>query len=201
MLAGEGVAQRAPSILNARVETERTMVTYQVDAERVETPVTYIVAIYASSFADHSRQGEGRMVVTTDYVARSGTYVVTIPSNLAGKYITATITRFDAFYFRATDTTSEFSEAVQVTSGSCPVFPPANVVVSGSAFRWTPVPGATEYRIWLMKRGDEPRIAYLGTAGEAELQLAPGHYDWVVEARFGDRCYGTQSEHGVLRVE
>ena len=200
-IAGGQPALGAPVIVTARVEREQTLVTYSFDAPPVATPLVYIVTIYASSFADGSGRGEGRVSVWGGYVWEPGTYEVTIPRNLAGKYLTATATKFDAFYFGPAGTTSEFSGAVQATVGSCPTTAPSNVVVNGTAFRWTAVPDATEYRIWLMKQGDEPRIAYLGPEPEATLELAPGEYDWVVEARFGDPCYGTQSDHGLIRIE
>jgi len=191
----------APLIATARVEGEQTHVTYSFDGPPVATPLVYVITIYASSFAEGSGEGEGRVSVWGGYVWEPGSYEVTIPRNLAGKYLTATATKFDAFYFGPAGTTSEFSDAVQVTAGSCPTTEPSDLTVDGTAFQWTAVPGATEYRIWLMKKGDEPRIGYLGAAPEATLSLAPGEYDWVVEARFGPGCYGTQSDHGLIRIE
>jgi hypothetical protein len=54
------------------------------------------------------------------------------------------------------------------------------------------LPGATEYRIWFMARGDEPRIAFRGVATSTTVRLPVGS-EWWMEARF-DPCYGTQSE-------
>ena len=188
-----------PAITAPRAEGNETRLTYRLDVPLVGAPFQYIVTIFASSFADASGQGEGRMVVFADRASGPVTKEITIPQNLAGKFLSATVTEFDAFTFIPIHTTSEFSEAVQVTTGSCPTTAP-EVSVSGTSFRWKELPGATEYRIWLMKRGDMPRIAYLGTAPEASLQLEPGLYDWVVEARFGAECYGTQSRHGLITV-
>jgi hypothetical protein len=196
--ADAAIPQRAPVILSARVEGEETRVTYQFDSPELPVPMRYVIAWYASSFADASGQGEGRMAVAGEFVSGPGTREITLSRNLAGKFLSATAHVFDAFAYIPAGTTSAFSAAVQVTSGSCPTTAPSNVIVNGNAFRWDPVPGASEYRIWTMKRGDMPRIAWSGTEPQATLQLPPGEYEWVVEARFGAACYGTQSNHGML---
>lgn len=192
--------QHAPTILTARAEGDETRVTYLFDAPELHVPLRYLVMFYASSFSDASGQGEGRMAVFGEF-SGSGTHEIVIPRNLAGKFLSATAVVFDVFSYLPWGTTSEFSDAVQATSGSCPTAAPSNVVVSGTSFRWDAVPGASEYRIWLMKRGDMPRIAYRGVDAQAALQLGPGEYEWVVEARFGEACYGTQSIHGFVAVQ
>ncbi|HEX7421442.1 MAG TPA: right-handed parallel beta-helix repeat-containing protein [Thermoanaerobaculia bacterium] len=190
----------SPVILGARTTGDETRVTFHAPLPPANVVLSTAVTFYASSFADTTGRGEGRtwiggMNIFLDQARDE--YEIVVPRNLAGKFITATATVFDAFEFLGAGTTSEFSNASQVTTDDCPTLTPlitsATTTANGTTFEWSPLPGATEYRIWIMPRGDQPQIAYRGIESRT-TQSIPTATEWWVEARF-DPCYGTQSEH------
>ena len=209
-LGDSSVTIPSPVIASARSEDGETRIRYRLDVPKPDSPlINYLVYFYASSFTDTTGSGEGRrsIALALDRVETDGEREIVVLENLAGKFITATAVPFDVFEFVPVGTTTEFSRATQVTTGSCPTIapivttPPRQSASTGPlTFRWTPIDGASEYRVWTMRFGGEPRIAYRGTAPEAAIVFEPGTYDWVVGARF-DPCYGTQSEHGIVTVE
>src|SRR5262249_35928648 len=112
----------------------------------------------------------------------------------------------DNFSDVARSSTSDFSNAIQVSVAGCnPSAPqllapqPDEQFSREATFRWTPVEGATAYRIWTMKPGDLPRISFEGTATEATLALSAARTEWWVEALFGN-CIGAQTEHRFVKL-
>ena len=68
-------------------------------------------------------------------------------------------------------------------------------------FRWSAVPGATQYEVFAARNGNAP--ASLGTTSALHLdaqQLQPGAWTWSVAASFGGACSNTQSAPGVFTV-
>ena len=210
-IGGDGLTENgtpgvedAPVIVSARATGNETRVTFRAPAPPPNVVYSTAVTFYASSFADATGRGEGRTGIgetniTLDRVHDE--YEVVIPGNFAGKFITATATLFDRFVFLGAGTTSEFSNALQVTTGDCATLAPLILSATNAnghtTFRWSALPGAMEYRIWTMLPGDQPQIAYRGTDSQTTQTTAPGS-EWWVEARF-DPCYGTQSEHRFLQ--
>jgi uncharacterized repeat protein (TIGR01451 family) len=80
--------------------------------------------------------------------------------------------------------------------------PGDNTNVTGPVdFRWSAVPGATQYEVFAARNGNAP--ASLGTTSALHLdaqQLQPGAWTWSVAASFGSACSNTQSAPGVFTV-
>jgi hypothetical protein len=70
-------------------------------------PQSITVELYASAAPDPSGFGEGETFLGTATADAKGRFIATLPSGLAGQWLTATSTD-------AAGNTSEFSEAVQV---------------------------------------------------------------------------------------
>ena len=190
----------APVIVSARMTGDETRVTFRAPLPPGNVVLSTAVTFYASSFTDATGRGEGRTWIGGTNISldrASDQYEFVVPRNLAGKFITATATLFDGFEFLGAGTTSEFSNALQVTTDDCPTLTPliisATTTGNVTTFEWSPLAGATEYRIWIKSSGDQPRIAYRGVDSHT-TQSIPSGTEWWVEARF-DPCYGTQTEH------
>ncbi|MGZ5492905.1 MAG: right-handed parallel beta-helix repeat-containing protein [Thermoanaerobaculia bacterium] len=210
-IGGDGVTENgtpgvemAPVIVSARATGNETRVTFRAPSPPPGVIYSTAVTFYASSFADATGRGEGRVVAWETNIFLDGPRNEidgVIPRNFAGKFIAATATLFDGFAYVGVRTTSEFSNALQVTTGDCPTLTPlilsATTANGDTTLKWSALPGATEYRIWTMLPGDEPKIAYRG-ADSQTTQAIPPRTEWWVEARF-DPCYGTQSEHRFLQ--
>jgi hypothetical protein len=215
---GDGVTPRdpadaitdAPLIHATRIDaTGATVVDFTIPATGDRPSPLYVVEWYAGAFADGSGHGEGKQLVhaAQERLLAAGEHTITIPANLAGRFLAATATPWDTWLWYPGANTSEFSEAVQVQSDGCRnsaplLIGPDGAQISNLSFRWSAVPGATSYRVWLMKRFDLPRMLDQRdfTTTEVTTSLAPGRYEWWVEANF-DGCYGTQSAHRTIYVQ
>jgi RHS repeat-associated protein len=87
-------------------------------------PEQCLVEIFANSAADPSGYGEGEQWVAALYPNADGTFQLTIPQDLNGKYLTATTTRMTGIL-----NSSEFSPAVLAGTSSALNLPP---VISSS---------------------------------------------------------------------
>ncbi len=193
-------------ITGARFDGTKTHVSYSFDGNS-SFPALTLVSFYSSSFTDASGYGEGKLPIGQALLSQPTNSELLVDSNLAGKYITYTVTPFDGFYYAASGITSPFARDIQVTRDGCgnpePQLdaPPSDFVATAAVtFRWEAIPGANLYHIWMMKAGDLPRLAFEGAVPQATLSLPPGRYEWWAEARF-DPCYGTQSEHRFVDVQ
>jgi hypothetical protein len=192
-------------VTGARFDGKKTHISYSFTGKTI-IPALTLVSFYASSFTDASGYGEGKLSLGQIFLSQPTQDELVVDSNLAGKFITYTVTPWDGFYYAANGMTSPFARDVQVTQDGCSnpdpqlVAPAADVEAAGPVtFNWSSVPGAMVYRIWMMKAGDMPRVAFQGPVTQATLTLPSERYEWWVEAAF-DGCYGTQSEHRFVRV-
>jgi Right handed beta helix region len=194
-------------VTGARFDGQKTHISYSYNGQPQQPPYGMVLSIYSGSFADASGYGEGKQPLGGAYLTTPTQSELVVDSNLAGKFISYTITPWDDFYDSAAATTSPFGKTVQVTNDFCsnpnPTLdaPAADFETSGPVtFRWSSVPGTLVYLIWTMKAGDMPRVVSQTTANEATLTLPPDRYEWWVESRFTD-CYGTQSEHRFVHLQ
>jgi hypothetical protein len=200
--------QAAPVIESARFADGQTRVRYTLDAPPRNFPGWYWIDLSVASFTDFSGNGEGRRIVRNALISNRETtpHEFVIDENLTGKFGSMTATPFDTFYYAPNGTTSEFSRSVQVTAAGCDEanatldFPADGASLGGpTTFRWSAVPGAIVYRLWVMQPGGPVTLAFEGPAPAATLSLAPGTYEWWVETRFA--CYGPQTEHRRVTVQ
>jgi hypothetical protein len=76
---------------------------------------------------------------------------------------------------------------------------PSGDVTSPVHFQWAGAAKATGYRLWLAQGGQSPSVAVTTEDSEAEVTLAPGRYEYFVEALFAG-CPSTESARGEFRV-
>lgn len=72
-------------------------------------------------------------------------------------------------------------------------------VPSPIGFSWLGVPGANDYRVWVIRRGEQPSIVATTDATDARVELPPGTYRWYVESRFAN-CPPTFSAQDEFRA-
>jgi hypothetical protein len=194
-------------VTGARFDGQKTHISYSYNGKTLQPPYAMLLAFFSGSFVDASGYGEGKQPLSYVFVTQPAQSELVLNSNLAGKFVSYTITPWDDFYFASNGTTSPFGKSVQVTTDNCtnpnPTLdaPATDFETSGPVtFRWSAVPGTLVYLLWTMKAGDMPRVISQTTATEATLTLPADRYEWWVESRFTD-CYGTQSEHRFVRVQ
>lgn len=204
----DGVTERGDNvvdtviIVSAHADGEQTRVRLRAP-EPMAPFVKLNLQFFIASFSDASGHGEGRDLVPGRWILSSNEeQEIALPVNLTGKYLSAVVTQH---YFGIGETflsSSEFSNAMQVSSNGCPTLAPQILGTSlekdKATIRWSALPVATEYRIWVMPPRDQPQIAYRGPLTEATIEMLP-HTEWWIESRFHG-CYGTQSEHRVATV-
>jgi len=95
------------------------------------------------------------------------------------------------------------SKAVLVVTTGCSADQPhlAGSIASGTmvTLNWSAVAGATGYNVWLRSVPGAPRVIATSAATTAVAAIAPGHYEWFVEALFAG-CPSVKSEAALLEV-
>jgi BACON domain-containing protein len=93
-----------------------------------------------------------------------------------------------------------------VPSTNCPTSAPllleprnSSVVTSPVTFRWTPVPGAARYRLWIVTRDGGESLADSTSEATSSVRIPAGGVQWFVEAVTGTTC-SVRSAPSVLRV-
>ncbi len=69
---------------------------------------------------------------------------------------------------------------------------PSHRVTAPVRFQWTAVPRAKGYKVWVAQGEQAAAVVASSTEPHVELTLAPGRYEWYVEATF-ENCPSTQS--------
>jgi len=181
---------------------------------------TTTLDFFASAYPETEGRGSGETPLYTNIsssLGLQGTSFTAKTNNvdLRGKRISATATPFEFEGFKGPPqpdvfgqgfkygTTSEMSKAVPVVTSGCSADQPqiAGSIASGTivTLNWSAVAGATGYNVWLRSAPGMPRVIATSGATTAVAAIAPGHYEWFVEATFTG-CPSMKSEAGSLEV-
>jgi len=171
---------------------------------------TTVIDLYASRYPEMSG-GSGEKALGS-FTANSSQMTFTLNrSDLRGMRIAGTATPFIYQGFKGTPepnlfgqgfeygTTSEFSRAIPVTTKGCASDAPQISGWSADELRWTTVPGATSYNVWVRKVPGAPVVIGNTSSDRFSISLDPGSYEWFVEALFPN-CPSVMSEAASLSV-
>jgi len=182
---------------------------------------TTTLDFFTSTYPEAGGRGSGETPLYTNISSgilgqQGGSFTAKTNSvDLRGKRISATATPFEYEGFKGPPqgqifgqgfkygTTSEMSKAVPVATAGCSADQPqvAGSIASGTmvTLNWSAVAGATGYNVWLRSVPGAPRVIATSATTTAVAAIAPGHYEWFVEALFAG-CPSVKSEAALLEV-
>jgi hypothetical protein len=94
-----------------------------------------------------------------------------------------------------------------IPAANCPTVAPlllaprnAGIVTSPVTFQWTPVTGATRYRLWVVSSDGTESIVDSTDQLQSKVNLPTGSIEWFVEAVVGTSCPTLRSAESPLKV-
>ena len=178
---------------------------------------TTALDFFTSTFPEVDGRGSGETPLYTNisssFVGQQGASFTAKTNNvdLRGKRISATATPFEFEGFKTAPqpeifgqgfkygTTSEMSKAIPVVTTGCLGDLPQLVSGSSTELRWMTVVGATSYNVWVRPVPGVPQVVGTTSGDRVDISLAPGTYEWFVEAVF-PQCPGMKSDASRLTV-
>ena len=178
---------------------------------------TTALDFFVSTYPEAGGRGSGETPLYTNISSsilgqQGGSFTAkTNNVDLRGKRISATATPFEFEGFKGPPqgevfgqgfkygTTSEMSKAVPVVTVGCSPDLPQIVSGSSTELRWNTVAGATVYNIWLRRVPGVPQVIGTTSGATMDVALAPGTYEWFVEAVF-PQCPAAKSDAARLTV-